>query len=331
MRLCTTRPQISRTWTVELRPHPQGPLLVCAHCSTAPKAFPGSRARSAALEHLAHHARRSPLPLHLRTCQCHERGCRWHPRHRGCDGPLLLVLACERGGRLWRLTDACTACARDMTNASVVPETRLISTCPAQIPRAPRHRVRLPAASAELAGQMLSYLAVSLPQETSSGARLFALQAILRASTAGTVRLRPGLVRGMGLLHPATLWAELISARWITPSADRSAPYTGWLTDPVPGLPGHKRRTGAADWALRTASRGRASGLGATGQLLTVTLHALVQGSAKAGSADSGQLSRLCGLPATALPAELDQLVKAGALKHWSLTASSEEADWQLP
>ncbi|MFG2775043.1 hypothetical protein [Streptomyces sp. NPDC048350] len=43
------------------------------------------------------------------------------------------------------------------------------------------------------------------------------------------------------------------------------------------------------------------------------------------------QLSDLCGLPVTALPAELDQLVETGALKRWSLTASSEEADWQLP
>ncbi|SHH71889.1 hypothetical protein SAMN05444521_1581 [Streptomyces sp. 3214.6] len=141
MRLCSVRPGVRRTWTVELRPQPGGPVLVCQQCTHGGRPLAGSAARSELLAHLAAHARLAPLPAHLRTCQCHERGCRQHPRHRGCDGPIRLLLVRERGGRRWRLSDACTACAAATSQAAVVPETTLVSTAkPSGQVRARRRR-----------------------------------------------------------------------------------------------------------------------------------------------------------------------------------------------
>ncbi len=78
------------------------------------------------MNHLALHARSEPLPAHLRTCRCGEHGCRWHPRHRGCSGPIALLLARSAGGRIWRLTDACRACAAATEHAATVPEPRSV-------------------------------------------------------------------------------------------------------------------------------------------------------------------------------------------------------------
>jgi hypothetical protein len=120
---------------VELRPHPTGPVLHCPRCTPNGQALQATSARPAALAHLARHARQDVLPAHLRICQCHERGCHWHPRHHGCAGPILLVLTREHGGRTWRLTDACAACASTTPNAAVVPDTTL-ATPPAPRPPA---------------------------------------------------------------------------------------------------------------------------------------------------------------------------------------------------
>ncbi|MFC7512694.1 hypothetical protein ACFQV4_30635 [Streptomyces thermocarboxydus] len=76
------------------------------------------------------------MPGHLRTCQCRALGCHWHPRHRGCAGPVLLALTCDRGGCTWRLADACAACAAAMSRTAVVPPTLL------RADRAQTHPVR---------------------------------------------------------------------------------------------------------------------------------------------------------------------------------------------
>lgn len=145
MRLCTATTQVPRTWTVELRPQQGGPVLLCPQCAPGALPLPGTSSRSAALAHLAGHARGNALPAHLRTCRCQERGCRWHPRHRGCGGPVLLVLARERNGRIWRLTDACATCARATAHAAVVPDSVLG-------PRRPGRRA-LPVRQSEAGGQ----------------------------------------------------------------------------------------------------------------------------------------------------------------------------------
>lgn len=325
------RASAPRTWVVELRPLPQGPLLVCPQCPSAPQALQGRSARATALAHLAQHARACPLPQHLRTCQCHERGCHWHPRHRGCAGPVLLVLARERGGRLWRLADACTACAHATADASVVPETRLAR--PSPLPRRVPVRHRRPCdvdASALLAGQMLSYLAASLPLHTTPEARLLALQAVLRATSSSAVRLRKGLVHGMGHGSMSSAWKELADSRFVTPALSADSLHTGRLTDSVTGMPSSAVRRQAADWALRTARQARARGLGPTGQLLSVGLHALTGPSRRDGSADTGHVARLCGLAASSLLHEFERLVATGMLMGWTLSSAEEQATWKL-
>ncbi|MFC7820054.1 hypothetical protein ACFUTR_36270, partial [Streptomyces sp. NPDC057367] len=123
MRLASTHAAVQRIWTVHLRPQTGGPALTCPRCAHSP-VLPAASARSAALTHLARHARADALPGHLRTCQCRTRGCHWHPRHRGCAGPVLLALTCDRSGRVWRLADACAACAAAMSHTAVVPPPR---------------------------------------------------------------------------------------------------------------------------------------------------------------------------------------------------------------
>lgn len=113
---------VKRTWTLEVRPSPGGQILACPQCGRVP-VDPGPAAtREVVVNHLAEHAHAEPLPGHLRTCRCGEHGCRWHPRHRGCDGTILLSLSCSAGGRIWRLTDACRACLAVTDHAAAVPE-----------------------------------------------------------------------------------------------------------------------------------------------------------------------------------------------------------------
>lgn len=195
MRLAGAHAAVRRIWTVELRPQAGGPTLVCPSC-TARASLQASSARSAALAHLACHARANALPTYLRSCQCRLQGCVWHPRHRGCAGPVLLALTRDRSGRNWRLTDACAACAAATSHTAVVPETLLSPRRPttSASARPQRHgdepqRVR----------EMLTYLASALDCVTSPAARLLALQCALRANAHGWVRLPAGLLRGMRL------------------------------------------------------------------------------------------------------------------------------------
>ncbi|MFF3253885.1 hypothetical protein ACFYWP_23400 [Actinacidiphila glaucinigra] len=91
----------------------------CGRLSDLPGAEP---VRGAVVAHLVTHIRAAPLAPHLRTCQCGHNGCRWHPRHRGCDGLIQLVLVRCAGGRLWRLADICQACATATPQAAMVSE-----------------------------------------------------------------------------------------------------------------------------------------------------------------------------------------------------------------
>lgn len=131
-----TRP-LRRTWTVEICPLPGGTVLACAQCGVVPVGPGSAAARRAALAHLAGHARCEPLAPHLRTCRCGQRGCQWHPRHRGCDGLILLVVARTDSGRTWRLADLCQACTAATGHAAAVPESdsrRTTAPCDALLP-----------------------------------------------------------------------------------------------------------------------------------------------------------------------------------------------------
>ncbi|MFD8922311.1 hypothetical protein ACFV0Y_31475 [Streptomyces sp. NPDC059569] len=158
--------------------------------------------------------------------------------------------------------------------------------------------------------------------------RLFALQAVLRATSSSNVRLRKGLAQGMGHGPMKQAWNELANSRFIAPAASADSLLAGRLTDPVTGMPGSTVRRQAADWALRTASQGRTRGLGSAGQLLSVGLHALTSPPRRDGSADTGHVAHLCGLTANGLPHELERLV--AALTGWALAAAEEETTWKL-
>lgn len=112
-----------RSWSVTTSAAPGRPALRCAACGplTPP---PGTAPRRAALDHLGRHALHALLPPYLRTCQCGEERCRQHPRHRGCDGGLLLLLTRDPRGRTWRLADTCAACAAVTPHSAVVAEGR---------------------------------------------------------------------------------------------------------------------------------------------------------------------------------------------------------------
>lgn len=113
---------LRRAWTVEVRPMGAEVVMTCEECGRL-SSRPGTESvRGAVVAHLVLHVRAAPLAAHLRTCQCGQYGCRWHPRHRGCDGLVRLVLARCAGGRLWRLADTCQACATATPQAANVPE-----------------------------------------------------------------------------------------------------------------------------------------------------------------------------------------------------------------
>ena len=130
MRLGGAHAAVRRIWTVELRPRAGGPTLVCPSCTAHTSPLTASSARSAALAHLACHARADALPAYLRSCQCRVQGCLWHPRRRGCGGPVLLALTRDRSGRTWRLADTCAACAAATSHTAVVPDTLVNSPRP---------------------------------------------------------------------------------------------------------------------------------------------------------------------------------------------------------
>ena len=335
MRLCTTRPATRRAWTVELRPGSDGPQLVCQQCEHRGVLLAAVSARSAALEHLAGHARRDALPPYMRTCQCHERGCRWHPRHRGCAGPVRLLLARERGGRLWRLADACTACASVTAQAAVVPETFLpvtvVSSGGASLrrkrrPKGPGDQIRV--------REMLSYLAAALPGHTGAAARLLAVQCALRMDSEGKIRMPAGVLRSLRLGRDPLPWSELEQARWL-----RRTPATPGSADQVVGAqildgvlfaqrPARPDRRSAADWALRVA-RGGCVGPGDPSLRLSVLcLAAHTDLSTGRGCADMDRIARECGRVPEALFPVLDQL--ATLLASWSMAVASGDLHGEL-
>ncbi|MFJ7949570.1 hypothetical protein ACIQ6K_39210 [Streptomyces sp. NPDC096354] len=343
MRLCTRRPQVRRTWTVELRPQQGGTVLYCALCAPRGRALAASAARPAVLSHLAHHARRDVLPPHLRTCQCHERGCRWHPRHRGCAGPVLLVLARERGGRLWRLADVCAACAGATPGSAIVPDTAIAST-PASPVAGPgsagAKRARLPggAAPAHRVRDMLSYLATALPPDMSAEGRLLALQCALRSNTSGQVHLAAGLLRGMRLARDLALWDELEDARWLrrlphpTEQTEQRTAAAQLLDATVlTQEPARRDRHRAADLALRAVSRPRLRALPTADRLTALVLTAHRSPGTGRTSMEADRLTRTCGLDQNMLTATLDRLVSVNAVGAWTFEPVTDDVSWDPP
>lgn len=338
MRLCATGRTVRRTWTVELRPQRGGPVMACPACPTASRPLPlGTAAvRPAVVGHLADHARSDALPAHLRTCQCHARGCHWHPRHRGCSGAILLVLTCERGGRLWRLTDACTACARATAHSAIVPETALTASSQPAPPRRRRKRGNGPGAAVRVR-EMLSYLAAALPAEVDAAARLLALQCALRATASGQLRLPTGLLRAMRMDQHSSLWRELEQTGWLIrlPTSTPPASHCGIAAQLLDAAvlaqaPGRQHRAHAADGALRMTSCPALRSLPASDQLGGLALAAHLSPGNIQGVIEADQIGRLCAAAPGALADTLDRLVAARAVDWWSYDPGAEDITWAL-
>ncbi|MFD3580436.1 hypothetical protein [Streptomyces sp. NPDC058644] len=335
MRLCTTHVRVRRIWTVELRPGAGGPVLVCPHCHRGPNPLAAGSARSAALAHLAQHARRDVLAPYLRTCQCQARGCRWHPRHRGCSGAVVLVLVRAHGGRLWRLADACAACAAATAQAAVVPDALFLATYPS--PHAspqPRSQPACPSPGTVervRVKEMLTYLAAALPRFSSPTARLLALQCALRADRQGHVELPAGFLRGMRLASHAAPWHELEHAGWLSCIGRRNGRTQAQLLDAaaLAQAPGRKERARAAHWALHpvplTAPREAPPSL----QLAALVL--AVHTESSTGSADTEDLARLCTADPSSLKDLLDQFMHTRRLVTWRQDLETSEVCWELP
>ncbi len=330
MRQRTTCPATPRAWTVELRSHPGGLVLVCPQCPHAGGQVAAASARSAALTHLARHARSDLVPPHLRICQCHERGCRWHPRHRGCDGPIRLLLACERGGRVWRLADACSTCAAATAQAAVVPDTTPARTSPQpSTARRRKRRARGPGEQTRVR-EMLNYLAAALPPGVSPAARLLALQCALRMNATMHVRLPQGIPRSLRLNGPGP-WHELEHVRWlrIAPACSAGEVVAELLDITVLGqAPARPDRVQAADWALRAGSPAGAEATGSLLQLAVVYLAAHTDPETGSGLTELDQMTRACGTHPTELPDMLDRLVRTGLVRSWQACPDSGDLHW---
>lgn len=330
MRLRTTCPATPRAWTVELRSHPSGLVLVCQQCPHGSGQVTAASARSAALSHLARHARGDLLPSHLRICQCHERGCRWHPRHRGCAGPIRLLLACERGGRVWRLADACSACAAATAQAAVVPDTALIrtpqppATSRRRQPRGPGEQIRV--------REMLSYLAVALPPGTAAATRLLALQCALRMNATLQVRLPKGVLRSLRL-DATDRWHELEHVRWLRIVHRNAANeiIAQLLDETLLGqAPARPDRMQAADWALRASSPSMTGIVDPLVQLASVYLIAHTDLKSGHGLSELDQIACACGIRLAELPSALDQLTQTGLVTSWQAYPNSGDLQWTV-
>jgi hypothetical protein len=330
MRLASTHATVQRIWTVHLRPQTGGPALTCPRCAHS-AVLPAASARSAALTHLARHARADTLPGHLRTCQCRALGCHWHPRHRGCAGPVLLALTCDRSGRAWRLADACAAA---MSHTAVVPPT-LLGTGPvrptAGTSRSARNTLPFGPAEQQRVREMLTYLAAALPRFSSPAARLLALQCALRADHHGQIRLPHGFLRGMRLHGRAELWLELEHAGWLHRPSRRYSPVQAQLLDAavLHQAPGRAPRIRAAQWALHPTPLALPPALPSALRLTALTLAA--HSTAAAGGGELDALTRQCGQPPQQLEDLLDQLVRARLVTAWHRHHDSDEVRWELP
>lgn len=332
MRL-STHHLVQRIWTVQLHPQADGPALVCPHCPLhAPRLSPAS-ARSAALAHLARHAQREVVPGHLRTCQCRTRGCCWHPRHRGCSGPIRLALSCSNSGRLWRLADICSACAAATRHTAVVPDT-LLSSQQSVSADAPVRKRRKPACGAGerlLVRETLTYLAAALPRFSSAAARLLALQCALRADARGYVLLPHGLLRGMCVHGRTELWSELTYAGWLQRLASRGPHWEVRLLDAAmqAHAVGRRLRARAAHWAMHPTPLILPQATPPAFRLTALALAAHTRDDA--GRVDADVLARLGGQAPQHLDDVLDQLVRFRLLQTWQRSSDQEEISWRLP
>ncbi|MFK0154777.1 hypothetical protein ACIQVK_22200 [Streptomyces sp. NPDC090493] len=241
-------------------------------------------------------------------------------------------MACERGGRIWRLADACGACAAATTQAAIVPDTMLTAPLrpPPVQPRRPRpsrgpgERVRV--------GEILSYLAAALPADASAGARLLALQCALRMNAYMRVELRAGLLRSLRI-DVVEACHELERARWASVvNGPGALGIAAELRDTTllaqsPALPDRRR---AADWALRTGCPARIGGVEPRLRLSGVYLAAHSDPPSGEGLSECDRIIRDCGLHSHGFHGALSRLTANGVLEEWRICPDSGDVHWTL-
>jgi len=249
-----------RAWQVTIDPQAHRLACTAPGCpGPAPTGAAGQAAQQVALAHLAAHAQYEPLDSHLRTCRCHAHGCTWHPRHRGCTGPIQLTVFRQRRGRAWHLADTCTGCAHLIPHAAPVPDPTATTgpapappNCPEPVGASGRQAAPAPARVQAALPPLLQYLAAALGGRVPPGAALLALCCLLWADARGTARLPVGLLRALRLNHDRDRLVDALAyERWLR----REGPCTG-------APPG--RRTGAL--SVRIADPAAAHALAALGR-----------------------------------------------------------------
>ncbi|WP_282703919.1 hypothetical protein [Streptomyces sp. CC219B] len=255
----------------------------------------------------------------------------WHPRHRGCAGPVLLALTRDRGGRAWRLADTCAACAAATSNTAVVPDILSCTPRPRPFPPPSARRSRTGLEERVRVREMLTYLGTVLPRFASPAARLLALQCALRADPHGQVRLPGGLLRGMRLRGNREPWLELAHAGWLELPNFRARPLQLRLLDAavLDQMPGRRARCRAAHWALQPAPLVLPTAAPAL-RLTALALAAHTCAHAE-HSTDMDVLTRLCGHSPQQTGELLDRLVATRTLAAWHHNRETDEVFWQLP
>jgi hypothetical protein len=230
---------------------------------------------------------------------------------------------------VWRLADACTACAAATEQAAVVPDTVLF---PRHQPRRAdrrRHRAAKGPGDRVRVAEMLSCLAAALPCSTSSAARLIALQCALRMDSRMQVRLPVGVLRGLRLSTPH-LWQELEEARWLRTLPGRPGEVVAELLDSalLSQYPSRPDRHRAADWALRAGHAARTAGEVPQVQLLGIYTSALSDRATGLGQGEVDRMQRECALEEHGVLTALDRLVAIGSCVWWRACPDTGDVQW---
>ncbi|MFF4754172.1 hypothetical protein ACWD5R_19130 [Streptomyces sp. NPDC002514] len=233
---------------------------------------------------------------------------------------------------MWRLTDACTACAAATSQSAVVPDTVLgtAATPPERLNARRRRHPKGPDSQTRVR-EMLNYFAAALPAETSAGARMLALQCALRMNISAQAKLSFGVLRSLRLETAADAWCELHDAGLLRtlPSDERAVVVqildAGLLTQ----HPARPDRLRAADWAMRGLCPART---GSTPPLQLAALFTIAwtdRGTGQ-GTTEMDQMARECGSPIASLRPLLNQLVTAGVLTTWQAVQEAGELRWSI-
>ncbi|MBA3488726.1 MAG: hypothetical protein H0T78_04135 [Longispora sp.] len=98
-------------------------MLACGHnrCLPNGRRFTDLRqARTAALEHLAGHARQAGGVPQSVSCRCQAEEHAWHAGRTSCAGQSVRILASDAAGTSWRMAETCQACATAIPRAVVL-------------------------------------------------------------------------------------------------------------------------------------------------------------------------------------------------------------------